>query len=70
MLNTSRYRVQKIELLKKNQPDLLETLRHFFPEVTDEVLGKMAGLHIEYVIQSGGDVDIFVGAGAMADDDI
>jgi hypothetical protein len=67
MLNTSRYRVQKIELLKKNQPDLLDTLRYFLPSSSDEVVGKIAGLIMEYVIQSGGNVDIFAGSGALED---
>ena len=65
MLNLSKYRVQKVELLKKNQTDLYETVRHLFPKATDEEFGKIAGLIMEYVIQSGGNPEIFVTDGDL-----
>lgn len=58
-MNLSKYKPQRVELLKKNQPDLYDTLRRLFPTASEEDTGKMAGLVIEYVIQSGGNVDIF-----------
>lgn len=54
-----KYRPQKIDLLRKNQPDLLDTLQAVFPNADPFILGHMAGLIIEYVIQSKGNVDIF-----------
>jgi hypothetical protein len=57
----SRFTKQKTSILAKNQPDLLETIKNVFPEHADneEQLGKIAGIIIEYVIQSGGNVEIF-----------
>ena len=58
-MNLSKFKTQRVDTLRKNQPDLYETLKRLFPTATDEDTGKMAGLIIEYVIQSGGNVDIF-----------
>jgi hypothetical protein len=58
-MNLSKYKPQNVLLLKKNQPDLYDTIRQTVPKLTDEQFGKVAGLIIEYVIQSGGNVEIF-----------
>ena len=58
-MNLSKLRPQKVELLKVNQPDLYSTLKKVFPSTEDAELGVIAGLIIEYVIQSKGNVDIF-----------
>lgn len=60
-MNLARLTPQKVNLLKKNQPDLYDTLCKVFPEYKedDAMMGRLAGLCIEYVIQSGGKVEIF-----------
>jgi hypothetical protein len=57
----TKFTKQKTSVLSKNQPDLLQTISTLFPEYSDneEQLGKIAGIIIEYVIQSGGNVEIF-----------
>ena len=50
---------QDFPLLKQTHSDLYTTITSTFPELDDATKGKIAGLCIEYVIQSDGDVDIF-----------
>ncbi len=50
---------QDFELIKRTHPDLYTTINTNFPNIDDTEKGKIAGLCIEYVIQSSGDVDIF-----------
>lgn len=66
-----RYKPQKSAVLAKNQPDLLETIKKIFPEhvENEEQVGKISGLIIEYVIQSGGDVEIFRGDFTLSEED-
>lgn len=52
---------QNFQNLKNTrQSDLYDSINKFMPESTDETKGVVAGLIIEYVIQSGGNPDIFV----------
>ena len=50
---------QNFSVLEQTHPDLFAVIRAKFPYMSDEDKGKIAGLCIEYVIQSGGEVDIF-----------
>lgn len=56
----NKYKKQNIEVVKNNQPDLAASLKAHFPELSDEDKGRIAGFVIEYVIQAGGDTDIFM----------
>lgn len=50
---------QDFKRLEQTHPDLFSMINHTVPNLSDEDKGKVAGLIIEYVIQSEGDVDIF-----------
>ena len=50
---------QKFDVLEKTHPDLFTMINKTLPDLTTEQKGKVAGLVIEYVIQSEGDIDIF-----------
>lgn len=52
-------RSQKIEKVKVNQPDLYAYLKKKYPNEPDDRLGNYAGDIIEWVIVSGGNVDVF-----------
>ena len=58
-MNLSRFKPQNPEIVKRNQPDLYATLKKVFPNASDEDFGRIAGVVIEYVIQSKGNVDVF-----------
>lgn len=60
---------QDFQRLKKTHPDLYANLLRFFPHLSDEGKGIAAGLIIEYVIKSGGDVDIFQDAIGLLEED-
>lgn len=49
---------QNFASLKESLPDLYTTINVSLPNMSSEEKGIVAGLCIEYIIQSGGDVDI------------
>ena len=69
-MNLARYKPQNLPILKRNQPDLYDTIKHVVPSLNDEQFSKVSGLIIEYVIQSGGDVDIFSSDSLEEDDEL
>ena len=56
----TKFRTQKLDIIKKNQPDLYWFINKNFKNETLELQGKIAGAIIEFVIQSGGNSSIFI----------
>lgn len=54
-----KIKAQDFELLRKTHPDLYTMINTQFSDLAPNIKGKIAGLCIEYVIKSNGDVDIF-----------
>lgn len=54
----NKFKAQKLSVLEKTQPDLFATVNAHMSDLNEEQKGKVAGLIIEYVIKSGGDVSI------------
>jgi len=61
---------QKFERLEKTHPDLFTMINKIFPDLDQEQKGAVAGLCIEYVIQSEGDIDIFLDKYPELEEDI
>lgn len=55
----NKFKAQKLEVIKKSQPDLHTFIITHFKTESPELQGKVAGAIIEYVIQSGGNVEVF-----------
>lgn len=53
------FKKQHINALKATHPDLYSIVTRNFPDSSEEEQGKIAGLCIEYVIQSRGEIEIF-----------
>ncbi len=51
---------QNLEVIKKNQPELYKSINTNLPNLSDEDKGIIAGIVIEFVIQSSGDTDVFL----------
>lgn len=61
---------QNFQNLKNTrQSDLYDSINKFMPDATDETKGIVAGLIIEYVLQSGGNPDIFLDEFLVEDKD-
>lgn len=69
-MNLARYKPQNLPILKRNQPDLYDTIKHVIPTLSDEQFSKVSGLIIEYVIQSGGNVEIFLSDNLEEDEEV
>lgn len=56
----TKFKQQKLEIIRKNQPDLYWFINKNFKDESPELQGKIAGALIEFVLQSGGNANIFV----------
>lgn len=56
----NKYKKQNLEIVKANQSDLAASLKAHFSDMSDEDKGRIAGFVIEYVIQAGGDPEVFI----------
>lgn len=57
----SKSKNQKMGVIANTQPDLWKSIKALFPDDAEEQQGKIAGVVIEFVIKSGGDVRVFDG---------
>lgn len=55
----NKIKKQNFSSLSKSHPDLFNSIQGNLEHLSTEDKGIVAGLVIEYVIQSGGNVDVF-----------
>ncbi len=51
---------QNLEIIKKNQPELYKSINKNLEHLSEQDKGIVAGIVIEFVIQSGGNTDVFL----------
>ena len=56
----TKFKQQRLDVIKKNQPDLYWFIAKNFKDEEPELQGKIAGAIIEFVLQSGGNSSIFL----------
>lgn len=54
-----KFKGQDFEEIKETHPDLYTVINTNFAHLDSHEKGRIAGMMIEYLIQAGGDVDIF-----------